>query len=87
LQKADSYNNSHTSTVANVYQHGGTYTVVISELTYNTADVESNVKTKLECWNIYKQVFNGIGIDIDALPDLVKQIYFNSYNTSLYSSL
>lgn len=66
--KADNFNDTHTGLVATVVQHGDLYNIIVNEKNANTHTYPLLVKQKLKVWDIYKQVFNSIGIDINNLP-------------------
>lgn len=86
LEKADAFNDSHSALVATVNQHGDSYNVVVSEKDSNTHTQPTSVKGKLKAWEIEKQAFNAIGVDIDNLPQDVKSIV-NPYQTDVVQTL
>lgn len=87
LKRAEDFNNNHTGVVATVNQHGTVYNISVFEKNSNTASFKADTTSKLKVWDIYKQVFNSAGIDVEALPDLVKEQFFNAFNSNLYDSL
>lgn len=82
LQKADNFNDNHKGLVATVVQHGDIYNIIVSEKNSRTHTYGDTVKDNLKIWDIYKQVFNGVGVDITALPQDLQGV-FNALNTGL----
>jgi hypothetical protein len=80
LEKADNYNNRAKGTVARVVQHGDYYNIILMEKDANTLDEVTKTKQKLEVWDLYKQAFNAVGVDIEALPAELRTV-FNAFNT------
>lgn len=86
LDKAEDFNNNHTGVVANVYQYGNTWGIVLAKKDSRSMMQPSEVKERLQSWDLYKQVFNAIGIDIGNVPsDLTTT--FSAYNKNLVQEL
>lgn len=82
LKKADDFNDHHTGLIANVVQHGDIFNIIVSEKNARSFSNKDSVKDTLKIWDIYKQAFNGIGVDITAVPQEIKSV-FNAMNTGL----
>lgn len=82
LKKADGFNDNHTGLIANVVQHGDIFNIVVSEKNARTHSYKDTVKDNLKIWDIYKQAFNGVGVDITSMPQETKNV-FNAMNTGL----
>lgn len=69
LDKVDKFNNTYKGLVANVIQAGdGSFNIVVSQRNAFTQDYAVSVEQKLKVWDVYKQAFNAIGVDIEHLP-------------------
>lgn len=86
LEKADAFNDSHKGLVATVVQHGDVYNIIAAEKNSRTHMRGDAIKEKLKIWDVYKQAFNAIGVDIDNMPQEIASI-FNAGNTGLAQSL
>lgn len=86
LQKADAFNDTSKGLVASVVQHGNLYHIIVSEKNSRTHLQPESVKKALKTWEIYEQVFNGIGIDINNMPPETREV-FNAFNTNLVNYL
>lgn len=86
LTKADNFNNSHNALKAIVVQVGDNYNIIVAEKDSRTHTYGNFVKDKLQVWDIYKQAFNGIGVDITSMPQEV-QGTFNAMNSTLAQQL
>ncbi len=86
LEKADGFNNTHKGLTATVVQHGDIYNIIVAEKNARTHTYEQSVKEKLKIWDVYKQVFAGVGIDIENMPAELSNT-FSAYNTGLVNHL
>lgn len=82
LTKAKDFNNTHKGLVATVVQHGDIFNIIVSEKNSRTHTYVDDVKDKLQVWDVYKQVFNSIGVDITSMPKEVNEV-FNPMYTGL----
>lgn len=82
LKKANDFNEHHSAYSAIVVQHGDIYNIIVSEKNSRTHTYGDTVKEYLQSWDIYKQVFNGIGVDITNMPTELQGV-FNTLNTGL----
>ena len=86
LDKVDKFNDNHTGLVATVYQHGDIFNIHVSEKTARTHIQPTEVKEKLAVWEVYKQAFGSIGVDIENLPDELRHL-FNANNLNIAQTL
>lgn len=86
LQKADDFNDNHTGLIANVYKYGDVYQIIVSEKNSRTHDRGSDAKERLQIWDLYKHVFNTVGVDIENMPQSIKNV-FSAYNKGLVQDL
>lgn len=91
LKIADKFNStpSHRGIVANVYKYGkNNYNVVLSEKDSRTHTSVTTVKKRLIAWDIYKQIFNSVGIDLDSIdyPEEIADT-FSAFNSGLIVEL
>ena len=86
LEKADGFNDRHKGLVATVYQHNDVFNIHVSEKSSNTHMQPTDIKEKLAIWEIYKQAFNSIGIDIENLPPEITST-FNANNPNIVQRL
>lgn len=86
LDKADAFNDTHTGLTSVVVKKGDVYNIIVQEKNSRTATYNQTVKGKLGAWNVYKQVFNGIGIDIENMPSYLNDT-FNAFNDTLVKQL
>lgn len=82
LRKADDFNNNHKGLVATVVQHGDVYNIIVAEKNSRTHTYADTVKDNLKAWDIYKQVFNAVGVDITSVPQEIQSV-FNPLNDGL----
>lgn len=86
LNKVNNFNDTHDGLVAYVEERpnqGNTvYNIVVYEKNANTVDLGITTKERLQAWDVYKQVFNSVGLDITAMPTELKDI-FSAYNIGL----
>lgn len=82
LRKADNFNDNHKGLTSIVVQHGDIYNIIVSEKNSRTHTYGDSVKKNLQVWDVYKQVFNGVGVDITAMPKELQSV-FNAMNTGL----
>lgn len=82
LRKADDFNNNSKGLVANVVQHGDVYNIIVSEKNARTHTYGDTVKKYLQAWDIYKQAFNAIGVDITTMPQELQSV-FNAMDVGL----
>ena len=86
LRKADEFNDTRSHLVANVYEHGGVYNIVVSEKNSRTFQQADSVKGKLKLWEMYQQAFAAKGIDITSAPQEI-QSKFSAFNDKLIEEL
>jgi hypothetical protein len=86
LEIADDFNNNHSGLVANVYQHGSKAQILVTERNSRTIMQPVEVQQRLQLWELYRNAFNNIGVDIETLPDEIKDV-FNANNTALAQTL
>ena len=87
LEKADNFNDSHKGLVATVVQHGSNvFNIIVSEKTSRTHMQPTYVKERLKIWDVYKQAFNSIGIDIENLHPDISDI-FNANNVDIAQNM
>lgn len=86
LEKADAFNDAHTGLTATVVQYGDIYNIIAAEKNSRTHTYSIGVKEKLKIWEVEKQAFNAVGIDIDNMPQELKGT-FTPTNTGLVSHL
>ena len=82
LRKADDFNENHKAYSAIVVQHGDIYNIIVSERNSRTHTYGDTVKEYLQSWDIYKQAFNGIGVDITSMPQELQSV-FNALDIGL----
>lgn len=86
LKKADDFNTNHNALKATVIQHGDVYNIIVAEKNSKTHTYDDSVKSKLQAWDIYKQAFNAVGVDITALPQEAQSV-FNAMNSNIANYL
>ena len=91
LEKADHLNNNHKGVVATVVKHKDVndnyvYNIFTREKGSNTFMYAKDVESKLKIWDIYKQAFNVKGIDIENVPQEIKE-FVSPMNPSLVQQL
>lgn len=86
LEKVDAFNDNHKGLIANVLQHGDIYNIIVEEKNSRTHTYAQSVKEKLKVWDVYKQAFQAIGVDIEAMPQELSNV-FSAYNNSLVNHL
>lgn len=86
LEKADDFNDHHKGLVATVYQHNDVFNIHVSEKNSRTHMQPTDIKERLAVWEVYKQAFNSIGIDIENLPPELNSI-FNANNINIAQTL
>lgn len=86
LEKADAFNDRHKGLVATVYQHGDIFNIHVSEKNSRTHMQPTDIKERLAIWDVYKQVFSSIGIDIENLPPELNST-FNANNINIVQRL
>lgn len=82
LRKAEDFNKNHKGLIAIVVQHGDVYNIIVSEKNSRTHAYGDTVSDDLKIWDIYKQAFNGVGVDITTMPTELQGV-FNALNTGL----
>ena len=82
LRKADDFNNTHKGLVATVVQHGDVYNIIVAEKNSRTHTYADTIEDNLKAWDIYKQVFNAVGVDITSVPQEIQSV-FNPLNDGL----
>lgn len=86
LEIADSINDNYKGLVATVIQNGDVFHIITNQKNATNNTYATGVKERLKVWDIYKQVFNSINVDIENVPQSLKSI-FNPMNTSLAAQL
>lgn len=86
LEKADTFNDNHKGLVATVYQHNDVFNIYVSEKNARTHMQPTDIKERLAVWEVYKQAFNSIGIDIENLPAELNSV-FNANNMDIAQTL
>lgn len=86
LDKADKFNDNHKGLTATVIQHGDVYNIIVAEKNANTLSYNADTKARLKTWDVYKQAFNSVGIDIENMPSELSTT-FSAYNTDLATQL
>lgn len=86
LQIAEDFNNSHSALIAYVREHGDVYNIYLAQKTADNNTIPAGIREKLQLWDLYKQTFGAVGIDIEALPPEVKKT-FNAYKPDLVQTL
>lgn len=82
LQKAENINSNYKGLAATVVQHGDIYNVLVNEKNSRTFNYANGVNERLRIWDVYKQAFNGVGVDITSAPKDLLDV-FNAMNTGL----
>lgn len=90
LEKADNFNDSHKGLVALVNKYGtganSEYNIIVYEKNSRTHTYGMDVKERLKVWDVYKQVFNSVGVDIENMPQELRGT-FSPYNVDLVQQL
>lgn len=91
LERADRFNNTYKGLVATVVKHGTAsngyvYNIITNEKNGRTFTYTKTVESKLRIWDIYKQVFNTKGIDIENVPQEAKEL-ISAMNPDLIQQL
>lgn len=86
LDKVDAFNDSHKGFVATVVKHDNNYNIIVYEKNASTFMQSVDVKQRLKAWDVYKQAFNAVGIDIENIPEQLKTV-FSAFNYSLAQQL
>lgn len=86
LDKADDFNDNHKGLTATVVQHGDVYNIIVAEKNARTHTYAQEVKKKLQIWDVYKQAFNAVNIDIENMPQELSTT-FSAYNSGLVNHL
>jgi hypothetical protein len=86
LEKADDFNDHHKGLVATVYQHNDVFNIHVSEKSSRTHMQPTDIKERLAIWEVYRQAFNSIGIDIENLPQELNST-FNANNLNIAQTL
>lgn len=86
LNKVDHFNSTHRGLVATVIERpnpsGTVYQIMVYQKNSRTLDLPLTTQERLKAWDIYKQVFNNVGVDITSMPTELSST-FSAYNTSL----
>lgn len=80
LEKADAFNDAHTGLTATVVQHGDIYNIIAAEKNSRTHTYAMSVKEKLKVWDVEKQAFAAVGIDIENMPQELKSTFTPTNN-------
>lgn len=90
LEKANEINTEYKGVRAYVVRHstdnGYIYNVIVDERNGFTNTYNTDVTSRLKAWDVYKQVFNNIGIDIEKVPEELQGI-FSAYDIDLVKRL
>lgn len=90
LNKVNNFNNTHKGLVAYAVERpnpsGTVYNIMVYEKNSKTLDLPQSAQEKLKAWDIYKQVFNTVGVDITAVSSELSTV-FSAYNTDLGKQL
>lgn len=79
LKKVDKFNDSHKGLIAEVVQHGDVFNIIVSQKNARTQLRVDRTKKALQAWDIYKQVFNAVGVDINNIPQELKNTINATY--------
>lgn len=86
LRKVRDFNDNHKGLVAYVIERpdkeNTVYNIAVYEKNAHTVDLGITTKERLQAWDIYKNVFNQVGIDIEKMPDELKDV-FSAYDINL----
>lgn len=86
LKKADDFNKAHKGLVASVNIHsspnGAVYNIYVYNKDSKSITIPMIVSNNLQAWQVYKQVFNKAGVDLDALTTKLPSV-FSAFNSGL----
>lgn len=86
LNKIDEFNDSHKGLLASIEEHpsstGAIYNMKVFARDAGNIGVVETTKEKLKVWEVYKQVFNSVGVDLKSMPTELNSI-FSANNMSL----
>lgn len=74
LEKAKRFNSSHNALVAYVNDAGNIYHIYVVEKTAENHTIPIGIEERLQLWDILKQSFSNIGVDVDNLSPEVKKL-------------
>jgi hypothetical protein len=74
LEKADKFNDAHTGLVATVRKHGNIFNIDVFEKNAATHNHGTAIKDRLKVWDVEKQAFAAVGIDLEGMPQEVKAV-------------
>ena len=86
MQLADTFNDNHKGLVAYVAKSGSQYDVYVKERDSSSQHNITFLKERLNAWHAYEDAFQNVGIDINAVPDVIKGIV-NPYQVNLVGYL
>lgn len=72
LQLADTFNDNHKGLVAYVHKNGAQYDVYVKRRDSDTQRLITTLKEQLNVWRVYENAFQGVGIDLNNVPDTIK---------------
>lgn len=72
--KAKKYNDTHTGTVAAVYQHGDTYQIVLDKKDSRTIVKKADIERELAMWDELKRGLMEQGLSVDALKQSIPEL-------------
>lgn len=79
LRKIDEFNDNHKGLVADMKKHSASdetvYNIRIYEKDSRTVGISELVKEKLKVWEVYKQAFNAVGVDITSMPKELNNVF------------
>ena len=86
LQLADTFNDSHNGLVAYVHKNGNQYDIYVRMRDSDTQHNVADLKEQLNVWHVYENVFQQFGIDLNNVPDTIKDTV-TPYKTRLVDYL
>lgn len=82
MQLADDFNDNHKGLIAYVHKNGNAYDVYVKQRDSLTQHNVNFLKDQLAAWHIYETAFQRVGVDINNLPDTIKN-EINPYKINL----
>lgn len=87
LDKVDQFNKTYKGLVATVIQAGdGSFNILVNNRNAFTQSYDVDVEQKLKVWEVYKQAFNSVGIDLDKIPPELQSMV-SAYNPTFVQQL
>ena len=72
MQLADTFNDTHKGLVAYVVKGGPNYDIYVKRRESLTQQNVTYLKERLNVWNLYENTFQNVGVDLNAVPDSIK---------------